>query len=244
MQLVSLCVTYEPKIEESSPYHFFQRWPAIQKEIRGADVIHLQEVHTSFLPLVEEFAQREEYIMLQCLYHVPRQTILVTLLRGPLYMSHAVHAAPDTYAKALSTTVRWRDTNCTLFNMHLPLDIKCVGERMAATRAFVEAAAAIENSIILGDWNTLPGRYDVGQLEFARTKGEVVPWDFGGAPETTFWGYPHEEERLQGYNESAILDRLWIGPRRGFKVTAAVCQHVFIGDMAIADHFPCRVCLE
>jgi endonuclease/exonuclease/phosphatase family metal-dependent hydrolase len=244
MHVVSLNVTYEPKIEEASPYHFFNRWPAIQGEISGADVIHLQEVHVSFLPLVKEFADREGYTMVECLYHTLRQMHLVTLVNEGQYVSHAVHSAKGTYSKALAVRVAWG--NRTLFNVHLPLDIKNVGERMAATRAFVGAAADIKNALVLGDWNTLPGRGDSEQLEFAQEIGTIVDWDFGAAPKTTFWGYPHEEEHLRKYNSPAVLDRLWIGPRCEFKVTTAKCCHVFVegGEMAIADHFPLHVHLR
>jgi endonuclease/exonuclease/phosphatase family metal-dependent hydrolase len=244
--IVSLNILYDPKIDENSPHHFGHRWAAIQEEIKGADIVSLQEVHTGFLERVAEYAKGHGYELLHCLYHVPRQTHLATLVRSPLYVSHAVHSAPGTYSKALSVMIEHEGQSYTVFNVHLPLDIKVVGERLAATKAFLKAAAATRNAVLIGDWNTLPGRGDAQQFEVARAYGELVPWAFGGAPPATFWGFPNEAEELRGYGTPTILDHLFVTP--GIEVALAECRHRFVEvdgqRMGISDHMPCHAHLR
>lgn len=242
IRIISLNVLYEPKIAESSPYHFFRRWPAIQNTIRQADVVNLQEVHESFMPAVEQFATSAGYLIAECLYHKLRRMHLVTLVKSSLGLaSSASYGAVGTFSKMLSVTVG----RYTIFNVHLPLDINVVGERMVATKAFLTIASETVGAVLVGDWNTLPGRGDIAQLEFARNlRGKLITWAFGdGVPRSTYWGFPHENESIQGYNEPTILDHAYAGP--DIDVILAECRHEFIEvdgvRMGISDHMPCHV---
>jgi endonuclease/exonuclease/phosphatase family metal-dependent hydrolase len=245
-KIVSLNVLYDPRIATESPHHFTNRWALIQEELQGADLILLQEVHVDFLPLVSEFADKSGYLLVHHLCHVPRQVHLATLIRRAQYLSHAVHHAPGTFSKALSATIDDGGAIYTIFNVHLPLDIKGTGERMAATSAFVRAAALTRNSVLIGDWNALPGNGDASQLECASSFGVVVPWDFLGFPPSTYWGFPQEKEELRGYSTFAILDRVYAN--RGVDVALAECRHKFVeiggARMGISDHMPCHVHLR
>jgi len=238
----SLNVAYDPRIEDGSPFHFHHRWPAIQDELRHGEVILLQEVHEDWLPKTRAFAAALGCRHFEQMYHTYRKTYLVTLVRFELYSSHAVHQAPNTYTTSLAVTVQKNGDRLTLFNVHLPLDLKMAGERMASTTGFLNVASA-DKSAILGDWNTLPGKGDSEQLQAAGDCGRIIPWDFDGAPETTVWGYPIEDPRYQQYTTLSVLDRLFVhGPT---EVLSAVCHHKFIevggAQMALSDHLPCHV---
>lgn len=82
LKLVSLNVLHEPKIAADSPYHFTRRWPAIQEEIRGSDVVLLQEVHEGFLPAIGAFAGANGYVLADGAYHTVRKTHLGSQTRA------------------------------------------------------------------------------------------------------------------------------------------------------------------
>ena len=244
LSVVSLNVAYDPRVDEQDVYHFNLRWPAIQEEVHAAEVILFQEVHEDWLPRTRAFAAELGHKHFQQLYHTTRMTYLVTLVKAGLYSSHAVHQAPGTYTTSLAVTVMKNQEFLTLFNVHLPLDLKVTGERLASTVGFINVAST-DKSVILGDWNTLPGMGDTEQLELAGKCGRVVPWTFEGGPETTVWGYPAEATPYQQYNTPSVLDRLFVHGDQ--EVLSAVCRHKFIQvggqEMAISDHLPCHVVL-
>lgn len=244
-RIVSLNLLYDPRITADHFYHFSTRWPRIVEWLarEGAPftAICLQEVHVDFLPTVDAYAEQEGLVAPRVLYHTPRQCYLVTLVPREIYVQHCVHAHADLYPKALTVHVSVGGITIPVTNVHLPLDAKVEGPRLKATEVFARAAAQSKRAVMVGDWNTLPGRGDAEQLTAARMLLRVVGWEFDDGVESTYWGYPHETEDLQAYAAPAVLDRLAVGA--SVDVTSAVCRKVFVelggARVAISDHFPC-----
>ncbi len=234
MLIVSLNVLNDPRIAPDSPHHFFQRWPRIRQVIGRADVVALQEVHETFLGTIEEYADESGMRMTSALYHTVRSTHLVTLVPKDWYQGHDVSYYPDTYTATLSVSVGGHRVT----NVHLPLDARDAGERRAATRAVVGRNGG-PSSIVIGDWNTLPGLGDDNQLSSATEQGmRMVDWKIVGEVEATAYGFPHEAPCFQKFTNPAILDRAAVG--NDVNLVLAECRHDFGPDgWPVSDHFPC-----
>lgn len=250
---VTLNVLFDPRIPESSPEHFFQRWPhtCTLFEQKNVQVITLQEVHEEFVDTVEKFARRTGFKSAKRLYHTIRNTYLMTMWRCELdCVSMGSYESFGHHSKMLVVNLAWKGRILSFCNVHLPLGLKNAQERIIATQDFLRTAAMSTSFIFVGDWNTLPGRSDTEQLHVAEQVGRLVPWKFPATleSETTFYGFSHESVEYQGYNAPSVLDRLCVAS--GLQVRNAVCEHHFceIGgrNIPISDHFPCfyEICGE
>jgi len=253
LSCVTLNVLFDPRIPSHSPEHFYQRWPHIcdlfkQKNVQ---VITLQEVHEEFLESVDRFAHSTRFKSTRRLYHTIRNTYLVTLWRCELEcISMGSYESLGHYSKMLVVNLVWNDRILSFCNVHLPLGASNPQERLIATRDFLRTAAMGGLFIFVGDWNTLPKRGDVEQLDIADQVGRLVPWKFPDTLEceTTFYGFSHESVEYRGYNKPVVLDRLCVAT--GLHVWDAVCEHHFceIGGrtVPISDHMPCfyEVCCD
>jgi endonuclease/exonuclease/phosphatase family metal-dependent hydrolase len=256
IKAMSLNVMFDYSVRET--HDFFKRWPEIQKLIDGIDLVMLQEVHESFLDTVKKFARERCYNLVDHLYHKTRKTYLVTLSskRCMFRSSYIVHAS-DTDNQMLVVRGAPGGFPMHIGNVHLPFDSKCTGKRIKATEIFLEHAVACDDSIVIGDWNTLPGRGDKDQLKIAADLGEIVPWtmvdNLDVEPlnkemvQSTFYGFPREKSEYRGFSSPVVFDHLWIPSDQNyskrFRIKKAMCLHKFITvdeiQMAISDHFPC-----
>lgn len=223
---------------------FDKRWPRIVDYFlqKNSPIICLQEVHESFLERVKEFANSNGYIMTSYLYHGIRQCHLVTLVKKDLYLGHFVINFDNEFNKMLCVTLTFQGKVYTTVNVHLPLDIKNGGERFRVTEKLIELLLSMEikNLIIGGDWNTIKGLGGEKQLDYARSKLNVLELEFVNNLETrdpnensTFYGSPIEPGFLQEFKGASILDHIATNvsePIRG------VCNFIFENGIPLSDH--------
>lgn len=252
LTLVTLNLMYDPSYDEDHPWHFWQRWDAIQKATRGVDIICLQEAHSSWIETIDEFARVNNYIGNLVQYGgKKRDTYLITMMRPSLIPGNepvsAAHKVDD-QVRGLVTKIMWCDRSITLYNVHIQLAMRNANKRFLATKSVIDAARLDTNAVVVGDWNTIRGKTRLLQLGYAVDHGKLAQWKhFGGGvvvPKTTFYGSPREIDRLKGYSTPVELDQIFIRSQV-LCVQKATCKHTFVdNNVAISDHFPCYVTIN
>lgn len=162
----------------------------------------------------------------------------------------------ELYNSAHHLRFKFMGTEYNLLNVHLPLDIKTARsgakayERVAATALYVRYMEMFDDIIIIGDFNMAPDFADL-EKQKAAVRGnmelrEPIVLDSDGKEaevQSTFYGSPNEQERLQGFNSPGLLDRAIVG--KYFKSVEFFCSQKFCpSGVPISDHFPIVLVLQ
>ena len=177
--IATLNVLYDPRIAPDSAEHFDARWPRMSDALvkTAADLIALQECHVDWLPRLAEFAESHEYQLLSVEYHAHRSAHLVTLVRPALLVGWQTTRYEASYTATLTAIMEAGGHRLYVTNVHLPLDVADSGERRAVTSQVARDQVG-RTSVVVGDWNTLPGLGDEKQRSaFEECGMTLVDWD-------------------------------------------------------------------
>lgn len=228
IKILSLNVLFDGRIEEKSEYHFNQRWQHIERffDEQKSNVILLQEVNIEFLKTIELYSEKNNLFMHKVLYHTPRKCYLVTLSDKDVKCN--IHSIKDEFNKGLSIEYE----GFFIMNVHLPLDIKLEGHRLNVSKKLSLLTSKYKNSCMIGDYNMIPKIGDKEQTQAIFLSGlKLIKPDV----KTTFYGFPHENERFQKFNNPAVLDMM----ATNCDVKSIKCIQKFIKEgLPLSDHFP------
>jgi len=192
----------------------------------GYDIGCFQEVHESYLKDFQNFAKENKLFMFSELYHNIRKCHLVSLCKKEPDSIITISFNGE-YNKGLGVII----DNVLTINVHLPLDIKNVGERIRVTEKFAKFTSNFSKVIILGDYNTLPSKGDDEKHQIMK-KYNLKRVNVGN--EGTFYGYPHEPDSFKGYT-SDILDHIYHSEALQNEKTK--CDQNIFESIPLSDHF-------